>query len=419
MEYKKIKEENYTLHLINTNRFKTISIVIFLTKKFDKNDIAYGNMLTKNMLYTSKKYNTKSKMTRVVEDLYGARISSSFGLTGALESFIFSLDFLNPKYTEKKYLKKTLNYFKEVLINPNVENNEFNKTYFDLLKKDIISSIKSIKDNPRIFGSIEYARLMYKGTPSSYSTYPNIDEVEKISPKDLYKFYNTLFDGSYKIDIVALGDINFDINKYIKESFGNIKGNNENKLKFEIKHKYDDKIINKIDTLPFNQSRLYMGYRLNNLSFHELNHVLRIYNTILGTMNDSILFNVVREANSLCYSIGSYYSKYNPSLTIYAGINKKNYELSVKLIKECVEKMKDKKEVERLFESAKKTINTYLNNYYDDLSLQINEHYQKEFELLEDVETLRKEINKVTIDEVIDLNKKIKLSIVYLVKGDN
>ena len=60
--------------------------------------------------------------------------------------------------------------------------------------------------------------------------------------------------------------------------------------------------------------------------YHEFNHVLRVYNTILGTMNDSVLFNIVREKHSLCYSIGSYYSKFNPSLTIYAGINKDNYE---------------------------------------------------------------------------------------------
>lgn len=418
MEYKKINEKEYTLHIINTNRFKTISIVIFLTKLFDKNDIAYGSLLTRNLLYTSKKYNTKSKMTKIVEDLYGAKISASFGLTGKTESFIFSLDFLNPKYTEEMYLKKTLNYFKEVLTNPNVNNNEFDNTYFNILKNDIISSIKSIKDNPRTFSSIEYAKIMYKGTPSSYSTYPDIKDVEKISSKDLYNFYKTLFNGGYKIDIVTLGEINFDINKYIKDNFSFLKGNNK-KLEFIINHKYDTKVINKIDSLPFNQSRLYMGYRLNNLDFHEMNHVLRIYNTILGTMNDSILFNIVREGNSLCYTIGSYYSKYNPSLTIYAGINKKNYELTVKLIKECVEKMKDKKELERLFDSAKKTINTYLNNYYDDLSLQINERYQSEFETLEDIETLKENINKVTIDEVIKLNDKIKLSIVYLLKGDN
>lgn len=418
MEYKKVNEKEYTLHIINTNRFKTISIVVFLTKLFDKNDIAYGSLITRNMLFTSKKYNTKSKMTKIVEDLYDAKISASFGLTGKTESFIFSLDFLNPKYTEEMYLKKTLNYFKEILTNPNVNNNEFNNTYFNILKNDIISSIKSIKDNPRTFGSIEYAKLMYKGTPSSYSTYPNIKDVEKISSKDLYSFYKTLFNGNYKIDIVTLGEINFDINKYIKDNFSFLKGNNK-KLEFVINHKYDTKVINKIDSLPFNQSRLYMGYRLNNLDFHEMNHVLRIYNTILGTMNDSILFNIVREGNSLCYTIGSYYSKYNPSLTIYAGINKKNYELTVKLIKECVEKMKDKKELERLFDSAKKTINTYLNNYYDDLSLQINERYQREFEIIEDIETLRENINKVTIDEVIKLNDKIKLSTVYLLKGDN
>ena len=418
MEYKKIFEDNYTLHIINTNRFKTISIVIFLTKKFNKYDIAYGNMLTKNMLFTSKKYNTKSKMTKIVEDLYGAKISASFGLTGATESYIFSLDFLNPKYTHKKYLNKTLNYFKEVLLNPNIENNEFNNKYFDILKKDIISSIKSIKDNPRIYGSIEYARNMYKGTPSAYSTYPKVSKVEKISSKDLYEYYKTLFNGNYKIDIVVHGDIDFDINKYIKNNFALLKGNNK-KLSFKINHKYDEKVINKIDVLPFKQSRLYVGYRLNDLNYHEINHVLRIYNTILGTMNDSILFNIVREQNSLCYTVGSYYSKYNPSLTVYAGINKKNYEESIKLIKECVEKMKDKNEVLRLFDSAKKTINTYLNNYYDDLSLQINECYSKEFETVEDVETLREKINNVTIDEIINLNKKIKLSTIYFLKGDN
>ena len=137
MEYKKINEKEYTLHIINTNRFKTISIVIFLTKLFDKNDIAYGSLLTRNLLYTSKKYNTKSKMTKIVEDLYGAKISASFGLTGKTESFIFSLDFLNPKYTEEMYLKKTLNYFKEVLTNPNVNNNEFDNTYFNILKNDM------------------------------------------------------------------------------------------------------------------------------------------------------------------------------------------------------------------------------------------------------------------------------------------
>ena len=47
--------------------------------------------------------------------------------------------------------------------------------------------------------------------------------------------------------------------------FSCVKSNDE-KLKFKIEHKYNDKLNTKIDSLPFNQSKLYVGYRLNNLT---------------------------------------------------------------------------------------------------------------------------------------------------------
>ena len=418
MEYKKIVENNYTLHLINTDRFKSMNIVLFLTKKFDKNDIPFGNLLCKNMVYTSKKYNTKNKMAIIGEELYGASVSASFGISGKTESYVFSLDFLNPNYTDNDYLEKSIDFLCEILFNPNIKDNKFEENYFNITKKDAISSVVSVKDKPNLYARIEYSALMYKGTETAYSSIPKLNDLENLTEKDLYKEYSKLFNGDYKIDIAVYGELDDKVKDIIKKKFKNVKGNND-KLEIYIKHNYSNEINEKIDTLPFNQSKLYIGYRLKDLTSHELNHVLRVYNTILGTMNDSILFNVVREQHSLCYSIGSYYSKYNPSLTIYAGINKANYEKTVELIKECVESMKDKKILERLFDSAKKTINTYLNNFYDDLTSQINLYYQREFDTLEDIETLRENINSVTIDEVIKLNEKISLSTIYLLKGDN
>ncbi len=418
MDYKKIDKDNLTIHLINTSRFKTINVVVFFTREFNKNDIVYGNLLAYNMVYSSKKYNTKNKIAIHGEELYGAKVSSSFGLSGKLESFVFSLDFVNPKYTDSKYMKESLDYLKEVVFNPNVENEEFNLEYYNIIKNDIISKINSIKINPNLYAGIEYAKIMYDKTPTSYSSIPTLEELESIDNKKLYKFYKTLFDGSFKIDVCVLGEVDESIVNIIEDMFKGIKCNNK-KMSLTINHKYKDEVIEKQESLHFNQSKLYIGYRLIDMSDHELNHVLRIYNTILGTMNDSILFNIVREENSLCYSIGSYVTKYNPSLTIYAGINKDNYEKTIELIKKCVDNMSDEKQVSRLFDSAKKTINTYLNNYYDDVISQINTYYNREFESVEDVETLRDNINKVTIDEVINLNKKIKLSTIYLLKGDN
>ena len=54
-----------------------------------------------------------------------------------------------------------------------------------------------------------------------------------------------------------------------------------------------------------------------------------------------------------------------------------------------------------------------------DVTSQINHYYVSEFEDIEDVETARENINKVTIEEVCKLNDKITLSTIYLLKGDN
>ena len=417
MEYKKIKKNNITFHIINTDRFKSINVVLFFTKEANKSDIKYGNLLINNMVYSSKKYNTKNKMAIYGEELFGARVTSSFSITGKCEEFVFSLDFLNPKYTDKKYLDLSLDFLKEIVLNPNVSNNKFKEEYFDILKNDALANTNSIKDNPNTYAALEYAKIMYKGTISACPTIPSEKDLESITSEDLYSFYKTLLDGSYKLDIVCHGEIEDSIVDILYDKFKTIKSNN-NKMTFLIKHNYEDKELTKIDNLSYNQSKLYLGYRLINMNYHEMNHVLRLYNTILGTMNDSMLFNIVREANSLCYSIGSYVSKYNPSLNIYAGINKDNYEKSVELIKKCVEDMSEINKVKRLFDSAKKTINTYLNNYYDDVIMQVHNKYASEFEETEDIESLRENINKVTIEEVVSLNKKIRLACIYLLKGD-
>lgn len=417
MEEKKIIKNNITYHLIKTNRFKQISIVLFFTKEFKKEDIPFSYLLINNMMYSSLKYNSKDKISSASEDLFGLKATSAFTINGKCECICFSLDFLNPKYTEEHYLEDSVEYFSEIILNPNVKNNEFNNEYFNIIKNDTISTINAIKDDPSRYAGINYAKIMYENTPTSFSTVPTLEDVNKVNPKNLYDFYKKLFSGEYKVNICILGDVSDDIVNVINNRFGSIKSNSK-KMTFTINHLYKNKIKEKIDSLEYNQSKLYIGYRILNPTYHELNHVAKVYNTILGTMNDSVLFNIVREENSLCYSIGSYVNKYNPSITIYAGINKDNYEKTIDLVKKCVDGMNSKKVIERLFDSAKKTINTFLNNYYDDSVAQINNYYLKEFETIDDIETLRENINNVTIDEVIEFNKKVKLSCIYMLKGE-
>ena len=267
MEYKKIENNEYNIHIINSNRFKTMCIELVLTKEFNEKDIAYSNLLTGNMVYSTKKYNTKNKIAIAGEELYGARVSSWYSISGKCQSLSFSLGFLNPKYTEEKYLKESIDFLYEVIFNPNVKNEEFDNDFFDIIKKENIVKLNSIKDNPNSFAGVEYSKIMYKGTPSSRGSIPTLEELDKITPKNLYEFYKTLFEGSYRINVIIAGEIEDEntILSLVENKLKTIKGSKE-KLEFKIEHKYNDQLIEKIDSLPYNQSKLYMGYRLNNLT---------------------------------------------------------------------------------------------------------------------------------------------------------
>ena len=69
--------------------------------------------------------------------------------------------------------------------------------------------------------------------------------------------------------------------------------------------------------------------------------------------------------------------------------------------------------------AAKKTINTVLNGYYDDVWTQINEKYYNEFESDDDIETKREIFNKVKAEDIVRMNDYIKHSVIYFMKGDN
>ncbi len=418
MEYKKIVKEKYNVHIINTNRFKTVSLSVIFSNEFNKNDMPYLNLLTKNLISSTKKYKTSSSLAILGEELYGSSVSASFGVNGNIERMMLSLEFLNPKYTEHSMIKESIFFLNECLFNPNVSNNCFDNNYYEINKNNIINGLKSIKDNPYSYAFIKYKNEMYKGTPISYNLYNDIKKIETIKNEDVYKFYLKLIK-SFKIDIFLIGNITNE-NEYIKyldKMFSKNENNFNAKLNYEINTLNVDKKTLK-EKRKFSQSQLFIGYTFEDLTDYEKKYVLTFYNAILGGINNSLLFTEIRENNSLCYSIDSFITREPYSLVIETEIDKSNYDKGVKLIDEVIKKMKNKKDVELLFNTAREHINTSLNNFYDSIITMIEHYYKKEFCDTDDIETRREKFMNVSLEDIIKLSKKIHKKVTYLLEGD-
>ena len=152
---------------------------------------------------------------------------------------------------------------------------------------------------------------------------------------------------------------------------------------------------------------------------YEKRYVANLYNIILGQSSvQNKLFKKLREENSLCYSISSYYQKYDGLIVISTGVDESSSNKAIKLIKDAIKEMSSNISDEELI-NAKEQVITSLIYAKDSLDRIIDNYFYQDLKELDDIDTRIKKFKEVTKEEIYALSKKISISIVYNLKGDN
>lgn len=411
MKYEKIEKSNYNLYIIRSQKFKTIKVKLLYKRPIKKEEITIRNFLNDILINSSEEYKTSREIEMQTQELYDFGIGSQSFKSGNYHVISYNANFLNEKYTEPGMINKSLEFMLSLIYKPNVKNNKFDNTYFKIIKRAIEESIDSEKDNPDRYSVLKLDEMLDSKT-LSYKAVGYKDDLKKITPSNLYDYYKSVLEND-RLDIFIVGDIKDNI----VEIFDEYIPKRPNK-KYEIKHYLDiDKLKykEKSEKQNISQSKLALGYKTENLSFFELHYVLMIYALILGGSPDSKLFKNVREKNSLCYYINASANTISKTLYITAGINKKNYDKTVKLIKEQVSEMNNVTEAE--LNKAKKSFINGCREIFDGEGSIINAFISKEY-LNTDLPKERiKKINKVTINDIKKLNKKINLDSIFFLEG--
>ena len=414
MEIKTIEKEGYKIHLMNNNTFKTISFKIVFWNDLKKEDLACRNMLVNNLLFSSQKYNTNRKIAIRKEELYSADIYGKTYRKGTQIITEICMSCIEDKYTEKGNFKEALEFLFDCLNNPNIKNNAFNKTSFNITKENLINSIITEKENPNYEGYQKYRELIGKDKVFTGSILGTLEDAKKITPETLYNYYKTFFTDNH-IDIYVLGNID---NNMIKDITNTIKLKSKNTKYSKVSTEYETSYKEKIENSRFNQSKLFMGASLKKLTEHEKKYELIIYNIILGNSPVSKLFQNVREKLSYAYTISSTVNRLDSMFLITAGISSKNYENTKKEALKQIEDMKKGKFTKKDINDAKEVITSVINEI-NDSPWAIIDHYTNNIYF--NADTIEKQINeikKITKEDVIKISKKINIDTIFLLKED-
>ena len=418
MDYELIDMGSYHLHMIKTNKFKTITVEINFRRELKKEEITIRNLLKSVLLSTNKNFKSERELIKETENLYDLKLISSNLRVGNYSNLSFKIRFLNEKYTEESMNEYSIAFLMDIIFNPDLKDNCFQKEEVAKCKKKLEKSIQKLKDNKLKYTLFKLLETT-KDKPYSYNSYGYIEDLESITPKSLYEYYKSILNDDI-VDIFIVGDIETNKVKEILKSYFKIKTFKKEKKNVLVNELERRKRIKKIfEESDANGSQFTALCSLNNLTDFERKYVLLVYNEMLGGSSNSLLFDTIREKNSYAYYINSNSKAYDNILFIYAGINYENIENIIKLIKKTLQNITKGIFSDKIFESSKETIISSIKASTDNPTGIINTYFAKSLVNSDDFETRIKKIKEVTKEDIINLSKKISLHTVYILSGQS
>ena len=406
------------LHILNTDKFKTNLVAVFLTTKLEKETVTPNALISAMLRRGTNNLKTQEEISKKLEELYGASFDCGIDKTGDNQVLKFYIQTINDDYIpqqEKNMLKTSIENIFDIVFNPLTEKEGFKKEYVDQEKKNMKQRIEGRVDNKARYALDRCIEEMYKDKPYGLYKFGDVNSLENIDENNLYKTYKKLID-ECKIDIFISGNINNEVEDIIKEN-ENIKKLKERDAKYNTtSEKPEDKKGEVTEKMSVTQGKLVMGLDLNIQNEDEKYYTL-VYNNILGGSANSKIFQNVREKASLAYSAGSSYFKYKNNIFINCGIEISNYEKAVELIKAQIEDMKNNNFTNEELENAKNSIIATIKTIDDEQDTLIIYYFGQELSNNKiTIEDYIKKIEEIKREDILNIANKVEINTIYFLR---
>ena len=408
------------LQIISNSKFKGIYISFNYLLDINKEQISEFALLTSILSKSSKKFKNQLEIEKHLLKLYGSSFDVNVQKLGDIYNIEFSMELVNKKFlpNNKDIFKECLEFLNEIVYHPVFENSDMDGKIFDIEKNNLLNIIRSRYDDKIHYAILNMEHMMSRNSLFGSYIYGDEEILSNIKVEHIPKIYSEFLAKS-KLKILISG--NLDGYDKIDEEIENVFGKNIENLKEKIevnKCNIDDKYEEKIDKKDVNQSVIVYGLKIKDSRIEDYYKIM-LYNSILGAIPSSKLFQKVREKNSLAYTVRSKYYRFKNFILIYAGIDKNNYELAKKVINEQIEEMKSNISIEE-FNSAKESLLSDVKEW-EDSKISIEKMQLSNILYLnsdnESLNQMYKNIEKVTLDDVFEVANKICISKIYFLQG--
>ncbi|MCD7033712.1 insulinase family protein [Metabacillus sp. GX 13764] len=416
---KKTEAGGLTVHTVKTDKYKTNTLIFKMLAPLKKESVTFRGILPYVLQRGTESFPGTSELRRHLDELYGATLSADLSKKGENHIITFRMEVANEKFLTDgaPLLEKAVQALSELLLKPLTDGKAFKEEYVNQEKRTLKQRIQGVYDDKMRYSNLRLVQEMCEGEPYALHVNGELDDIASINAENLYAYYQKALKEDKK-DLYIIGDVSEeDAAGYIEKYFSfSAAGEKEPVMESAGKKIEEPKEI--IEEQEVKQGKLNIGYRTNCIYKEKGYYALQVFNGIFGGFSHSKLFINVREKASLAYYAASRIESHKGLLMVMSGVEVKNYEQAVTIIKEQMEAMKKGDFSEHEIAQTKAVIKNQLLETIDTSYGTAEILYQNSVgDTDRSFEELLNGIEKVTKEEIVEAAGKIELDTVYFLKG--
>nr|WP_263327952.1 pitrilysin family protein [Neobacillus sp. Marseille-Q6967] len=410
--------QGYKLHVIETDKYKTNTFVWKMKAPLSKEDVTKRAILPHVLQSSTAKYQTTTALRSYLDEQYGATLFVDLAKKGEYHVMSFTLEIANEKFLSDSspLLKKGFELLSDVLTNPNVSGNGFHKETVEKEKRTLKQRIQSVYDDKMRYSNVRLIEEMCKGEPYALQVNGEAADVDEITPENLYEYFKKACSED-EMDLYVIGDVVEAEVKQIAEELLKFENRSPKKMNTSaITNKAQAKEVKEEQDVK--QGKLNIGYRTNIVYGDPDYFALQVFNGIFGGFSHSKLFINVREKASLAYYVSSRLESHKGLMMVMSGIDLKNYDQAVGIIKDQMEAMRKGDFTDQELIQTKAVIRNQILETVDTSRgltelLYHNVVAGKEVKIQQWID----EMEKATKEDIIAVANKIELDTIYFLTG--
>ncbi|USK97794.1 EF-P 5-aminopentanol modification-associated protein YfmF [Bacillus tropicus] len=409
------EQNGLQLHLCNTDKFKTISIMLMIKAPLQEDFTTARALIPYILNGGSINYPNRKLLKQKLDEMYGATLSTDVLKKGENQIIAFRMELPADKFLNvpNSLLKSSLDLLHEVVYSPLLENGVFNSAIVEQEKRSLKHRLASVYNEKMLYANIRLIEEMFKGEPYQLSVFGREEDIASLNAASIYQVYEELLQNAC-FDLFIVGTLNEnEIKLMVQDVFSE-----QHDTKLIKKISSDRKAVNGVkiiqDKMDVKQGKLLLGYRTFSTIQDEDYEATRVANAIFGRFPSSKLFVNLREKESLAYFVLSQIESNKGILTTMAGIDFDNYERAIEIMRKQEYAMKEGDFTDAEVEQGKAMlINLFLEAYDTPLGIMDISIQAVDSGLSNKINDQIKRIRMVSKSDVIRAVNKWELDTIY------